>query len=228
MSCFSRQPAAAYQPGERPEGSGHPASSGDRIRLPIRFDPDRLAADLEGLAQRAPLTGGHWIRHFVTSNYDGDWSVVPLRGKAGATHPVQMIHSDPSCHDYADTPFLAECPYLGEVLASFACPLEAVRLMRLGPGSRIKEHVDHDLDIEHGTVRLHVPVQTNPDVDFQLNGTRVVMEPGSLWYLRLSDPHSVENRGSSARVHLVLDCIVNAWLAALLASAAGHAPETIP
>jgi hypothetical protein len=40
----------------------------------------------------------------------------------------------------------------------------------------------------------------------------VVMAPGEAWYLRLSDPHSVANRGTTDRVHLVIDCVVDAWL----------------
>ena len=141
----------------------------DRLRLPLSFDPARLQADAAGLARP------EWIRHFVSGNYDGDWSVVPLRGKAGARHPVMMIYADPQCRDFEDTPFLAACPYIQSVLRVFACPLEAVRLMRLGPGSIIKEHRDHDLCFEQGAARLHIPVVTNPDVEFLLNGSRVAL-----------------------------------------------------
>ncbi|MFX5464956.1 aspartyl/asparaginyl beta-hydroxylase domain-containing protein, partial [Acinetobacter baumannii] len=78
-------------------------------------------------------------------------------------------------------------------------------------GSVIKEHADFDLDIAGGFARIHVPVLTNDDVDFRLNGTRVTMAPGEAWYLRLADPHSVANRGRSARIHLVLDLVVDDW-----------------
>lgn len=181
----------------------------DRLRLPLEFDPARLAADLANLSAVA------WTAHFVTQNYDGDWSAIALRGPAGARHPVQMIYSDPSCTDYADTPMLAASPYFQEVLAAFACPVQAVRLMRLAPGSLIKEHHDHDLSFEDGMVRIHVPVTTNEGVDFRLNGVRCSMPAGSSWYLRLSDPHSVANRGPSDRVHLVIDAAVNDWIGAL-------------
>jgi hypothetical protein len=91
--------------------------------------------------------------------------------------------------------------------------------MRLGAGSVIKTHCDHDLDVEHGRARLHVPIATNPGVHFRLNGARVVLAEGECWYLRLSDPHSVTNGGDRDRVHLVVDAIVNPWLSALLARA---------
>ncbi len=188
----------------------------DRLRLPMRFDPALLVRDLQGL-HTVP-----WIKHFVAQNYEGDWSVIPLRGKAGATHPVMMIYSDPSCRDFADTPMLAACPYYREVLDSFAAPLQAVRLMRLAPGSVIKEHADNDLSVECGTVRFHIPVVTNPHVEFYLNRERVVLEAGSCWYLRLADPHSVINGGATDRVHMVIDATVNDWIADVLQKAAGR------
>ncbi|HWK97172.1 MAG TPA: aspartyl/asparaginyl beta-hydroxylase domain-containing protein [Pseudolabrys sp.] len=185
----------------------------DRLRLPLDFDPARLAADMDAIA------GAGWISHFVTQNYEGDWSVIPLRAQAGARHPIQMIYSNPAATAFEDTPLLESAAYIQEVLAAFACPLQAVRLMRLAPGSLIKEHRDHDLRFEDGTVRLHIPVVTNPTVDFRLNGVRCVMAAGTCWYLRLADPHSVANRGPTDRVHLVIDATVNGWLKALFARA---------
>ena len=190
----------------------------DRLRLPLSFDPARLAGDLQALSSVA------WISHFVSQNYDGDWSVIPLRGKAGATHPIMMIYSDPSCCEFEDTPMLAACPYYRHVLASFAAPLQAVRLMRLAPGSVIKEHADNDLSFEGGTVRFHIPVITNPYVEFYLNRERVVLEAGSCWYLRLADPHSVINGGAADRVHMVIDATVNDWVEDVLRKAAAPLP----
>ena len=184
----------------------------DRVLLPLRFDVKRMQDDLWRIGQ------SDWIGHFVTQNYVGDWSVIPLRGPAGATHPVMMIYSDPTCSEFSDAPFLDTLPYFREVLESFRCPLQAVRLMNLSPGSSIEEHTDFDLSAEDGVARLHVPVKTNSKVDFRLNGSRVVLRQGECWYLRLSDPHSVHNGGSEDRVHLVLDVIVNSWLRDLLSS----------
>jgi Aspartyl/Asparaginyl beta-hydroxylase len=185
----------------------------DRLRLPFTFAPDRLARDMQGLAS------SRWTRHFVKQNYEGDWSVIPLRAPAGARHPVKMIYADPTCHSFEDTPILQGCPYFREVLMTFRCRLRAVRLMRLAAGSVIKEHSDPDLSFEDGTVRLHVPVATNDRVAFVLNGSRVVMETGSTWYLRLCDPHSVTNGGLTDRIHLVIDAVVNEWVAAVFEQA---------
>lgn len=183
----------------------------DRLKLPLAFDPDRLRADLDAVDR-------DWIDHMVRQNYAGSWSVLPLRHSAGATHPVMMIYSDPTATEFVDGPLLAATPYFREVLAAFQCPLTVVRLMRLTSGSVIKPHRDHDLAAEQGVARLHVPITTNPDVEFLLNGAPVAMAPGEVWYLRLMDSHSVVNYGTSDRVHLVIDAQVDDWLGGMLGS----------
>lgn len=183
-----------------------PRSYPDRIRLPLAFDPVRLRADL------AALGGETWTEHFVRQNYEGEWSALPLRSTAGATHPIMKIYSDPTATTFEDDAVLAQTPCFREVLGAIECPLRAVRLMRLAPGSTIKTHSDHDLAAEEGKARLHLPITTGPGVTFLLNGRLVAMAPGELWYLRLADPHSVTNRGSEDRVHLVIDVEANDWL----------------
>jgi hypothetical protein len=178
----------------------------DRIRLLLRFDPAAMQRDLLALSE------SDWIDHFVPQNYEGSWQALPFRAPAGALNSIQTIYSDPNCKTFEDTPLLSRCPYFQEVLAAFECPLYAVRLMKLTPGSVIKAHGDNDLSAENETVRLHVPVTTNDGVDFRLNGERVVLKEGECWYLRLSDSHSVANRGDADRVHLVLDAEVTPWL----------------
>jgi hypothetical protein len=178
----------------------------DRLQLPLSFDPVLLRRDLDALATTP------WTEHFVRQNYEGDWSAIPLRSMAGEKHPIRMIYSDPVATEFVDTPFLDACPYFREVIAAFACPVRSVRLMRLTPGSVIKEHTDVDMGVESGSVRIHMPVTTNPDVEFLLNRVRVDMKEGQAWYLRLGDPHAVANRGTTDRVHLVLDLFANDWL----------------
>jgi len=189
----------------------------DRLKLSLRFDGDAMRGDLRRLEEST------WIDHFVKDNYEGGWSVVPFRAPAGASHPVQMIYSNPSA-EFVDTPLLERCPYFQRVLTALRCPLNAVRLMKLAAGSTIKPHRDHDLGIQYGKARLHVPVITNPQVEFWLNGEQVVMGEGECWYLDLSGLHSVINRSGIDRVHLVIDVDVNEWLEEQLSSAERVAP----
>jgi hypothetical protein len=183
----------------------------DRLRLPFTFEPARLLRDL------ASLEASSWIDHFVTSNYEGRWTVIPLRAPLGTedAHPILQISSHPSEGDFVDTTVLDGCTYFAHVLAALGFPLGAARLMRLDPGSVIRTHVDADLSFDQGWVRLHVPVTTNPDVEFLVNGEPVTMREGECWYLRLSDPHSVRNGGTLPRVHIVIDAPAGPELAAV-------------
>ncbi len=186
------------------------AVSGDRKRLPLSFDNQRLLEDLEG------FDNSEWIDHFVRQNYEGSWQAIPLRAQAGATHPIQQIFSNPSATEFCDTEFLKRSPYFSEVLQQFQCELLSVRLMKLDAGSSIKEHIDPDLAMEEGYARLHIPITTNPQMEFVLNGRPVTMHPGECWYLRLSDPHYLNNYGDSDRVHIVLDVVANKWLSSMI------------
>jgi Aspartyl/Asparaginyl beta-hydroxylase len=185
----------------------------DRLRLPFDFDPALLARDLE-----SAVTAG-WRRHFIRQNYAGEWDIIALRAPMGARHPVQQIYANPFVEDYVDTEVLARCPYFGDILRRFSCPLRSARLMRLGPGSVIKEHTDELVGIEDGTVRLHIPIVTNDAVDFRLNGARLTMKPGETWYVAVAGPHSVANRGATERVHLVIDAVLDAWLTDVMTAA---------
>jgi hypothetical protein len=192
----------------------------DRLKLPIQFDPAPLLRDTRA------LLASDWVAHFVPNHFAGEWSVLPLRAPAGAIHPILQITSNPGTTDWVDTPLLDQSQALQAVLRQIPGPILSARLMRLGPGSDIHEHSDPALSPEEGAVRLHVPIATNDNVDFRLNRTRVVMAPGELWYLRLSDPHSVANRGTSARVHLVVDCDMSDAMADLLSQAQAYGAAT--
>lgn len=180
----------------------------ERLQLPLHFDPDRLRQDLH------QVLAEEWIGHFNTNDYEGDWSIAPLRQPSTAVHPIQAVYSDPSAKDYVDGPLLKRCPYFAEVLGHFNCTVNSTRLMRLHAGAVIKEHRDHALAFEDGEARIHIPVVTNPEVAFYLQGERVEMKEGEVWYLNFSLPHSVVNGGTTDRVHLVIDCVVNDWLRA--------------
>lgn len=184
----------------------------DRIELPLAIDPVPLRAEAEALPAEA------WIPHLVQQNYEGDWSVAPLRAPAGETHPVRQIYADPTATEFVSTRWLEAMPATRALLDRLPCPQQTVRLMRLGPGARIKPHRDHDLDVALGQARLHLPLVTGDQVTFLLNGARVEMAPGELWYLRLSDEHEVFNNGDADRIHLVIDVTADAWLRAQLAA----------
>lgn len=183
------------------------------IQLPLRFDPERLHRDLE------KVPDNEWVVHFNKYLYKGEWSAAALRSGKGDTSDIVAGINDAG--QYENTPLLDRCPYFKEVMDTFQCPKQSVRLMKLCAGSEIGAHEDCRLDYEEGEVRIHVPVQTNPHLEFYLSGERVGMEEGESWYMNFNLTHRIINRGNADRIHLVMDCEVNDWLRDLF-NAAGY------
>jgi mannose-6-phosphate isomerase-like protein (cupin superfamily) len=178
-------------------------------RLPLSFDAASLMGEVSAFAETS------WVPSFNAGYHDGGWQGVALRAAGG---DEAKLYPDPARRDLMrDTDFMARCPGIAAALTQLQCPLSAVRVLRLAPGSVIREHRDDDLRIENGEARLHIPLATNPGVEFFVDGKRVIMEPGECWYLNLSLPHRVQNRGPQQRIHLVVDCNVNDWLRSQIA-----------
>jgi hypothetical protein len=189
------------------------------FKLPMTFDPERLKQDL------GQIPPGEWSPHFNTGYYEGEWSGVALRSVGGV---AGRLYPDPAASEpFADTPVLARCSHIQSVLASFKCAMESVRLLKLSVGSRIREHKDHKLSLEDGVVRIHVPIVTDPRVEFFVDSRRLVMNEGECWYINFNLPHRVYNRSDADRVHLVMDCVVNDWLRSMIPEHAAP-PEQRP
>jgi hypothetical protein len=169
-------------------------------RLPLACDLDGLRADLDAVVPE------HWHQHFNTGYYEGDWSGVPLRAQPGI-HVA--LYSDPTRTDFSDTEAMGRCRYVPQLLASIPGELQSVRFLRLAAGSTILEHQDPGLCVEEGVFRLHIPVRTSPDVEFRVDGELVRMGEGECWYVNFDLRHSVANRGTGDRVHLVVDGVAN-------------------
>ena len=174
-----------------------------KLKLPFAFDVKRLKADLENFSAE------DWTPHFNKSYYEGDWSGIPLRA-AKNTHLA--IYPDPTAESFEETALMTRCEYIPEVLKTFECELKTVRFLQLGAGAKILEHTDYMLGFENDVVRVHIPVVTNPQVEFRLDGEVLQMREGEAWYLNFNLPHSVDNNGTKPRVHLVIDCLVNDWM----------------
>lgn len=179
--------------------------------FPFSFDPARLRADLARVSPEA------WSRHYNDGDYGGQWRGAALRSASGSAGDLQaQSHTGAA---FADTPLLDACPYFREVLAAFPCPLKSVRLLSLAPASFIREHSDRTLDYEDGEIRIHIPVETNPDVEFYVAGERLLLEEGRCYYVNVNLPHRVNNGGAAARIHLVIDATVDEWVHALFRQA---------
>ncbi|MDZ4083913.1 MAG: aspartyl/asparaginyl beta-hydroxylase domain-containing protein [Bdellovibrionales bacterium] len=78
--------------------------------------------------------------------------------------------------------------------------LYRTRLMTIFPGFELPDaHIDGKL-----SVRLHIPIETNPDSWIEISGRRYHLpSDGSGYLINTSRPHRVGNNGTSPRTHLV-------------------------
>jgi len=65
------------------------------------------------------------------------------------------------------------------------------------PGTKLITHQDSP-----DKVRVHIPIYTNPNSNWIIDGEEVHMEPGWAYLVNTTLPHSVENNGSTDRIHL--------------------------
>ncbi|MBK8786796.1 MAG: aspartyl/asparaginyl beta-hydroxylase domain-containing protein [Chitinophagaceae bacterium] len=174
------------------------------LKLPFLFDAGLLQQEVNA------LSASQWLPHYQVKHYEGTWTAIPLRSIGGKADDVIISPADNP--QYLDTIFLESCPYLQKVLQTFQCPLQAVRLLKLNAGSSIKEHRDAELNFESGEIRLHIPVLTDPGVEFILDKERLTLQEGECWYMNFNLPHAINNNSSVNRVHLVIDALVNDWV----------------
>ncbi|MDQ2770214.1 MAG: aspartyl/asparaginyl beta-hydroxylase domain-containing protein [Bacteroidota bacterium] len=188
------------------------------IKFHQQFDAARLQQEV------ARLETAVWREHYNRRSYEGNWSTLQLRSLHGQldNNAAVPVGTTPGENPFRDTELLAQCPYHREVIDFFRMEKNSVRLMKLDAGAIIRPHHDHNLNYEQGEVRLHIPVITNPQLEFYLEAERLRMAEGSCWYLNLSLEHQVINAGPTPRVHLVIDGLVNDWLRAYFHKAQHH------
>lgn len=157
-------------------------------RLPVRFDVERLRAEVSTLPTSA------WAEH---------------PNRIAGNHSVRLISVDGGENDDVDgvmkpTPHLEQSPYLRQVLASFGVVWSRSRLLRLAPGADVPEHADINYHW-FNRVRLHIPVITRPEVRFYCGDESVHMAAGEAWIFDNWRLHRVENPTPDERIHLVAD-----------------------
>ncbi|MFD5814789.1 aspartyl/asparaginyl beta-hydroxylase domain-containing protein [Streptomyces sp. NPDC127038] len=191
-----------------------PAPPASAARLTPTFDAARLAHEL------AAVTGHEWKRQrthhaagHIGPDNPTDWRVLPLHSPGG--DPDRTDPGGPGPDDYTATRWLHQMPYLQTVLDQIPAPLNAVRLLALGPGAASRPHCDPKYALERGMVRLHIPIVTHPDAVLILDGTEHCWQPGEFWYGNFSREHQVRNTGPARRVHAVIDALLTRELAAL-------------
>jgi hypothetical protein len=185
-------------------------------RLPVEVNLPLLLQAL------AAIEDDRWLGHFNGAYYSGDWSGVALISPADALTELSPGRGQP----------LRRAPWTEDgrwhaALRDWPLDIVSARLLRLGPGARIHEHCDYDLGGPDADLRLHMPLLSPPEVDFWLDGQRIPMTAGECWFLDLSRPHSVANRDTRPRIHLVLDCRPGPWLEQAIADGLPTTPAAL-
>ncbi|MDE2226067.1 MAG: sulfotransferase [Xanthomonadaceae bacterium] len=178
------------------------------IQLPLLFDAGALAAEIGALGE-------------------GLWQPHPSGLPGNTALPLVAVDGDPARGDaltgvMRPTPALERCAYLRQVLGSLGVVLGRVRLMRLAPGAEVNPHVDTN-HYWNERVRVHIPVATNPSVQFFCAEARVHMEAGECWIFDTWQLHRVTNGSDHDRIHLVVDTVGSAAFARLANAGRAHA-----
>lgn len=161
------------------------------IRLPIRFDAERLATDI------AAVPASAWRAH--PQGYEGN-SALPLIAAHG--DPANDATKGPM----RPTPVLASLPYVRQVMAALESPVGRSRLMRIRGNGEAHAHVDTNYYWQERH-RVHVPIVTQPEVRFEVGNRAVNMAAGECWVFDTWSRHNVLNPLPTERIHLVIDTV---------------------
>ena len=175
------------------------------VRLPRTYSVDLLERDLKVLREvpKAPQPGPY---------HKGEWTGIALYSMGGKD---SVFPSAPGMDQYQATESLHRTSYFKKIIDDLECPKEVVRLLFLPPDGHIKDHFDFHTNFQFGLLRLHIPILTDPDVVFTIDGHRMDWKPGELWYGDFSRVHSVRNNSQIVRVHMVIDVQINDFVLSL-------------
>jgi hypothetical protein len=176
----------------------------DSLKLPFKFDTVEIKKELAQFSREA---------YYDISNTSVEFDTLLCK------HLIEPIGGPDKAPDFLPNEALKKCPYILSILETFQCKKETFRVHTLKPGASIRPHRDMGCSFENGKVRLHIPVETNPDVQLLLNNNPVKMEAGDCWYCNFDITHEIVNNSDEARVHLIMDCLVNDWVEELFSTA---------
>jgi hypothetical protein len=140
-------------------------------------------------------------------DHDGGWRAISLVSLGGNPYEDHFAEGK-----FERTEALKHAPYIRNILDDMVCQTNRVRLMQLRPGENIYWHYDPSESLDGKHARLHIPIFTHTEVQFQISHDDCQWRPGELWYGDFSFPHRLYNGGADSRVHLVMDLVANSQL----------------
>jgi hypothetical protein len=173
---------------------------GGCVRLPVQVDLERLREEVSRLpASYWGTRGGRVGVHQPTEG-------VFLRGHAPIEGPKPIEDREP----------LQFLPYVQSLIReSIPAPPMRCLLAKLLPHGVIRMHVDNG-EYFLRTLRIHVPIVTDPSVSMFCGDRVYRMRAGETWALNNSTSHGVYSAWSEPRLHLICDFLPTAALCDLI------------
>jgi len=227
---YFRDAVASLSPREHPY-----VDPAEKVSL-VKLNTSDLTTLCEAIAKKLDQFDLQYANHYSKHNKGKAWSAISLRGFSSdpsfISKPVcmgEVWNKEHANESYAlqDTEMREKFPEVEQVVKLLGLGTqERIRFMRLAPGggelTRHTDQVEPDAGVTPGTLmRIHLPIKTNPKVDFTVwdyrGKERVVnMKKGELWYLDIRKPHRAINGGDEERIHLVIDIGATSELKSLL------------
>lgn len=164
------------------------------IKLPLCFEVEKLQQEI------AAFDEDDWCPH--PQGFAGNSALLLISAHGS-------IADDGMKGPMLPTSLLKKSPYLQQVLSSFGTIFGRTRLMRLDGNAEANKHMDASY-YWHQRMRVHVPIQTHPEVDFLCGDKHIHMKAGESWIFDTWEKHNVINPINKTRIHLVADTVGSA------------------
>jgi len=161
------------------------------LQLPLLFDFARLAHEV------AAMPASAWLPHPQGFANNDALILVSVDGAQDSNSFAGSMQP---------TPALQQSPYMQQVLASLQTVIGRSRLMRIGGGAEAKPHYDLNYYWQQ-RLRIHIPIQTNDQVQFHCGDKQIHMRSGECWVFDTWKIHRVSNPEPTPRIHLVCDTV---------------------
>lgn len=199
---FRRPPIGAMPRRRMDTATANPGRLDGCVRLPLRVDAARLAAELSALPEAAWHDRGR--DPVVLGAVDSLFVVGYPRGR-------RLRPAD-------DRPVLAQLPYLRDILHRQIAPApKRAVVARQQPGGLVPVHTDA-AHVFRDLVRLSIQVAADHPQNFFCGGRWYRMAVGEVWAVDNLKPHAIRNDGSNPRINVIVDYDARGPLAELISA----------
>ncbi|GBG28472.1 Hypothetical Protein FCC1311_046952 [Hondaea fermentalgiana] len=216
---------------------GHTRTEDAFVELPLQFDVQALAAELDVLYQKYNFTYRADVNNYFLLLVTNGGRIEQSR-----IGPFEAVPNR-----------LSLAPYTRKVLDSFGAVVGRSRYMMLKSGEEVKRHTDDVVfekkqrgrprAIDAGSrspsygngywgrrFRVHIPVITHEKVTFGSGKSEIYMKPGHAYLFDNGNFHWVKNDSPIDRVHLIFDTVGSRSLFELIEASTIHkkSGEVVP